>query len=77
METGTESAISWLCAGRNKVRRGRLAQLVERFVYTEDATGSSPVASTRDGKFRAPKLLVHINVLKRFEAYSRKVFLKL
>ena len=38
-------------SAKNKVRVwGRIAQLVERFVYTEDVTGSSPVSPTQIDK---------------------------
>ena len=32
---------------------GRLAQLVERFIYTEDVTGSSPVSPTDKNRTNA------------------------
>jgi hypothetical protein len=32
--------------GMDRRSRGRLAQLVERFVYTEDVSGSSPLSPT-------------------------------
>ena len=42
---GSRAACSGLAAGGDKGARGRLAQLVERLLYTQDVGGSSPVTA--------------------------------